>query len=72
VNEKVEAGSEEGPVGKIRRRSRANNTFRGDRGGSRVADMHLAYNNERKMIHGKSSSPFGAKNNINIRKGCVQ
>ena len=50
VNEKVEAGCEE-PVGDIRGRSRANGNFRGDRGGSRgrVADMHTAYNNERKM-----------------------
>jgi len=31
--------------------------------------MHIAYHDEWKMIHGKSSGPFGVKYNINIRKG---
>jgi len=47
VNGKVEAGREE-PVGNIRRKSREQMVL-SEEIGSRVADMHKAYNNERKM-----------------------
>jgi hypothetical protein len=71
MNEKVKSGYEE-PVGKVQERLGSKVYFPWEYGRiikGRVANMHKAHNNKRKVIQGmKSGSPFGT--NYDIRKEC--